>query len=123
MQQFAKLSLRKWRIGSNPILSAIQSVRSSAEEFWSSKPAVGSSNLSGPANRKKMYQVNYKNSQGHDCLATFESLDGAIAHSKTLAKFVTISFAGQQLVGKFGVDSVESGHLPNGDRYTWRKRR
>lgn len=24
-------------------------VRSSAEEFWSSKPAVGSSNLSGPA--------------------------------------------------------------------------
>ena len=70
-----------------------------------------------------MYEVSYKNDIGKDCTQTFDSLDGAISHSQTLARFVTISFAGQQLVGKFGVDSVESGQLPNGDCYTWRKRR
>jgi hypothetical protein len=26
-------------------------------------------------------------------------------------------------VGKMGVDSVEDGHLPNGDAYTWKMRR
>ena len=74
----------------------IVSVRSSAEEFWSSKPAVGSSNLSGPAKRKKMYEVSYKNDIGKDCTQTFDSLDSAIGHSQALGRFVTISFAGQQ---------------------------
>jgi len=40
---------RKRSVSSN-LTSSSNTVRSSVEEFWSSKPAVGSSNLSGPAN-------------------------------------------------------------------------
>jgi len=100
------------------------SVCSSAEEFWSSKPAVGGSNPSGPANKDlRMYEVNYKNEDGIDCREEFVNLDLAIKRSKMIGSFVTISFAGNELVGRFGVDSVECGQLPNGDNYTWKKRR
>jgi hypothetical protein len=30
------------------------------EEFWSSKPAVGSSNLSGPANQEIIMEIKFK---------------------------------------------------------------
>ena len=70
-----------------------------------------------------MYEVNYKDVNGIKCSEEFESLTAAINRSKLLDKFVTISFDGNQLVGKFGVKSVENGLLPNGDDYTWKKRR
>jgi hypothetical protein len=70
-----------------------------------------------------MYEVNYKDVNGIECNEEFESLTLAIDRSKVLNKFVTISFDGNQLVGKFGVDSIEQGCLPNGDNYSWKKRR
>ena len=70
-----------------------------------------------------MYEVNYKDVNDSNCIEEFESLTAAINRSKVLNKFVTISFDGNQLVGKFGVESVEDGLLPNGDSYTWKKRR
>jgi hypothetical protein len=69
-----------------------------------------------------MFEVNWKDNDV-DCQRQFENLDAAIQWSKELNKFVTINFDGNQLVGKFGVDSVESGCLPGGDDYTWKKRR
>jgi hypothetical protein len=70
-----------------------------------------------------MYEVSYKNIDGIECSEEFESLTLAIDRSKVLNKFVTISFDGNQLVGKFGVAAVEHGLLPNGDSYNWKKRR
>jgi hypothetical protein len=70
-----------------------------------------------------MYEVSYKDVDGINYCEEFENLDLAISRSKVLNKFVIISFDGNQLVGKFGVDSVEKGCLPNGDNYTWKKRR
>jgi hypothetical protein len=70
-----------------------------------------------------MFEVNYKDVNGIDCKEEFENLTLAINRSKALNKFVTISFEGNELVGKFGVDSVEQGYLPSGDNYTWKKRR
>lgn len=70
-----------------------------------------------------MFEVNYKDVNGIECTEKFENLNLAIDRSKSLNKFVTISFDGNELVGKFGVDSVEQGYLPNGDFYNWKKRR
>lgn len=70
-----------------------------------------------------MFEVNYKDVNGINCSEEFENLNLAINRSKVLNRFVTISFDGNELVGKFGVDSVEQGHLPNGDSYIWKKRR
>ncbi len=70
-----------------------------------------------------MFELNYKDVNGIACQEKFENLTQALNRSKILNRFVTISFDGNQLVGKFGVDSVEQGCLPNGDNYTWKKRR
>ena len=70
-----------------------------------------------------MFEVNYKDINGNECCEEFETLTLAIDRSILLNKFVTISFDGNQLVGKFGVDSIEQGCLPNGDNYSWKKRR
>jgi len=53
----------------------------------------------------------------------FESLDQAMAHARTLGEFVTITGNGMEIVGVFGTDSVENGRCPNGEAYTWMKRR
>jgi hypothetical protein len=37
--------------------------------------------------------------------------------------FVTMVSDNSNVVGKAGVDSVENGLLPNGEKYTWKKRR
>lgn len=37
--------------------------------------------------------------------------------------FVTMVSEDPNSVGRPGVDSVEDGQLPNGEAYTWRKRR
>lgn len=37
--------------------------------------------------------------------------------------FVTMVSEDPNQIGKPGVDAVEEGVLPNGDEYTWRKRR
>lgn len=53
----------------------------------------------------------------------FESLDLAMAHARLLGEFVTITGNGMEIVGVFGTDSVENGRCPNGEAYTWMKRR
>ena len=53
----------------------------------------------------------------------FETLDQAMAWAKELGEFVTIQFNGTEVVGKFGVDGIKDGKFPNGDSYTWKKRR
>ena len=53
----------------------------------------------------------------------FESLDLAMAHARVLGEFVTITGNGMEIVGVFGVDSIRDGQCPDGEAYTWMKRR
>ena len=53
----------------------------------------------------------------------FESLDLAMAHARVLGEFVTITGNGMEIVGRFGVDSIRNGQCPDGEAYTWMKRR
>lgn len=53
----------------------------------------------------------------------FESLDQAMDWAKALGEFVTIHANGLEIVGKFGADGISDGKFPNGDPYTWKKRR
>lgn len=43
--------------------------------------------------------------------------------AKQLGEFVTIKFNDLEIAGKFGVDGITSGKFPNGEPYTWKKRR
>ena len=65
-----------------------------------------------------MYKVIYEEVE-----EDFADLGLAMERAKTLPYFVTISGAGYDIVGKFGVDAVIEGTLPNGLHYTWKKRR
>ncbi|MBT8568086.1 hypothetical protein G6698_08750 [Polynucleobacter paneuropaeus] len=46
-----------------------------------------------------------------------------MAWAKELAEFVTIKFNDLEIAGKFGADGITSGKFPNGEPYTWKKRR
>jgi hypothetical protein len=56
-------------------------------------------------------------------LREFETLDQAMAWAKELGEFVTIQINGTDIMGKFGADGILDGKLPNGELYTWKKRR
>lgn len=56
-------------------------------------------------------------------LNSCETLDGAMTFAKTVGTSVVIKGNGIEIVGTFGSDSVDNGLLPNGDPYTWYKRR
>ena len=51
----------------------------------------------------------------------FADLASAMDYAKLLNEFVTISGSGFEIVGKFGVDSVENGMCPDGVAYDWNK--
>lgn len=51
----------------------------------------------------------------------FETLALAMDWAKELGEFVTIKVNGMELVGKFGVDSIEDGVCPDGVKYDWNK--
>jgi hypothetical protein len=51
----------------------------------------------------------------------FETLELAMACAKTLDEFVSITGNGVEIVGRFGVDSVQDGKTPDGVAYTWNK--
>ena len=70
-----------------------------------------------------MFEVKWKDDNGNRLTKKFDDLGVAISYSKELNRFVNIAGNDVELVGIFGVDSVEQGHLPNGDSYTWKKRR
>ena len=53
----------------------------------------------------------------------FETLDQAMTWAKELGEFVRIEFDGKEVVGKFGADGILNGKFPNGEAYTWVKRR
>jgi cystathionine beta-lyase family protein involved in aluminum resistance len=65
-----------------------------------------------------MFKVIYEDQEKN-----FTDLVLAMEHAKTLPHFVTISGGGYDIVGRFGVDAVVAGVLPNGMDYNWKKRR
>jgi hypothetical protein len=64
--------------------------------------------------------MNYQVKSEHETIQA-DSLDEAMTIAKELAVFVTISGAGFELCGIFGVDSVENGVCPDGVKYDWNK--
>jgi len=70
-----------------------------------------------------MYKVNWKDTAGRGCEEAVKDLSEAMAFAKELGILVTINGGGMEIVGKFGADSIENGYLPNGDKYSWYKRR
>ena len=70
-----------------------------------------------------MYIVSYVDPT-LDCIEReFDGLTPAMDWAKTIAEFVTIKGNGMEIVGKFGVDSIENGLCPDGIEYNWKKRR
>jgi hypothetical protein len=63
-----------------------------------------------------MYKVIEKENE-----TEFASLDLAMAFAKELNAFVTIQGGEFEVVGKFGVDSIEDGKCPDGVKYDWNK--
>lgn len=53
----------------------------------------------------------------------FETLEQAMTWAKDLGEHVSIEFNGMEVVGTFGADGILNHKLPNGDSYTWKKRR
>ena len=53
----------------------------------------------------------------------FTTLDQAMAWARELGEHVRIEFNGMEVVGKFGADGILNQKLPNGEAYTWKKRR
>lgn len=70
-----------------------------------------------------MYEVKWKDTAGKGCAEEVKDLSEALAFAKELGILVTINGDGMEIVGVFGADEVRDGLLPNGDRYTWVKRR
>jgi NDP-sugar pyrophosphorylase family protein len=56
-----------------------------------------------------------------DVVSELSSLDEAMAYAKTLNEFVTIKGESFEVVGRFGVDSVQNGKCPDGIAYDWNK--
>jgi hypothetical protein len=70
-----------------------------------------------------MYRVKWKGLSGVEKEITVPTLDSAMKFSKSLGSFVSIRGGGMEIVGKFGVDSIENGRCPDGVDYDWYKRR
>jgi hypothetical protein len=70
-----------------------------------------------------MYKVEWKDTAGRGCEEAVKDLSEAIAFATELGIPVTINGGGMELVGTFGSAGIENGRLPNGDPYTWYKRR
>ena len=70
-----------------------------------------------------MYKVIWKDADTDICEREFDNLAPAMEWAKVLACFVTIKSNEMEVVGHFGVDSVESGLCPDGIAYDWKKRR
>jgi hypothetical protein len=70
---------------------------------------------------KKIYNVIWKDTNNVVCDKEFDGLTPAMNWAKTLDYFVTIRGGEFEVVGKFGVDSVEDGKCPDGVAYDWNK--
>ena len=54
-------------------------------------------------------------------LERFITLNEAMAFAKSTGIFVTIKGPDFEVVGRFGVDTVENGKCPDGVAYDWNK--
>jgi hypothetical protein len=70
-----------------------------------------------------MYKVEWKDTAGRGCVEAVKDLSAALAFAKELGIPVTINGGGMEIVGIFGADEIKNGVLPNGDKYSWYKRR
>jgi hypothetical protein len=70
-----------------------------------------------------MYKVVWNDTAGRDCEEEVKDLSAAMQFAKELGILVTINGGGMEIVGVFGADSVDNGKLPNGENYSWYKRR
>jgi len=70
-----------------------------------------------------MYKVEWKDAAGLGYEEEVVDLSKAMAFAKELGILVTINGGGMEIVGRFGVDGIQNGLLPNGDKYGWMKRR
>lgn len=69
-----------------------------------------------------MYIVKWKVGESHNSQEC-KDLDEAMLFAKRVNQFVTIIGDSIELVGFFGVDSVNNGVCPDGVEYSWKKRR
>ena len=70
-----------------------------------------------------MYKVVWNDTAGRGCVEEVKDLSAAMHFAKELGILVTINGGGMEIVGVFGADSVDNGKLPNGENYSWYKRR
>lgn len=70
-----------------------------------------------------MYKVKWNDTAGRGCVEEVKDLSAALSFAKELGILVTINGGGIEIVGVFGADSVNNGKLPNGENYSWYKRR
>jgi hypothetical protein len=74
-----------------------------------------------------MYKVYYTTPSGDVRGDEFESMTVALSFAETMRKtncsFVTMVSENPNVVGKLGVDGIVDGKLPDGNDYTWKKRR
>ena len=70
-----------------------------------------------------MYKVLWKDTAGRGCEEAVKDLSEAMAFAKELGILVTINGGGMEIVGHFGADTINDGILPNGEKYSWYKRR
>lgn len=70
-----------------------------------------------------MYKVVWNDTAGLSCEEELKDLSAAMIFAKELGILVTINGGGMEIVGVFGADSINNGKLPNGENYSWYKRR
>jgi hypothetical protein len=68
-------------------------------------------------------KVIWKDHANLACEKEFDDLTPAMDWAKVLNEFVTIKTDAYEIVGKFGSDSIEDGKCPDGEDYSWKKRR
>ena len=64
----------------------------------------------------KVYQVIFE-----EVIVEFETLELAMAHARSINRFVKIKGENFEVVGIFGVDSIKDGLCPDGVVYDWNK--
>lgn len=74
-----------------------------------------------------MFKVYWTGSHRQPCSEDFADLGQALTHAQKmrecLMSFVTMVSEDPNSVGKPGVDAVVDGKTPDGEAYTWMKRR
>lgn len=76
-----------------------------------------------------MYKVYWTDPTGRACSVNFDNdeMTKALAWAKDMRAmgrtFVTMVSENPNVIGKPGVDGVVDGMLPDGEKYTWMKRR